>query len=95
MVLPPPVAARRGIFEAASALADGRSSSGRARPEPRQQNVASSRKERRRASSMPDARTEPLMPLSCVHLHLRGERDIFMLKWIRIRGGGGTVRMNE
>ena len=29
---------------------------------------------------VPDARTESLMPLSCVHLHLRDERDIFMLK---------------
>ena len=42
--------------------------------------LASSRHERHRASSVPDARTETLILLSCVHLHLRGERDIFMLK---------------
>ena len=30
--------------------------------------------------SVPDARTETLIPLSCVHLHLRDERNIFMLK---------------
>ena len=61
-------------------LRNGRSSSGRARSEPRQKNVASSRHERHRASSVPDARTETLILLSCVHLHLRDERDIFMLK---------------
>ena len=82
------MAARGGLFEVASVVADGRSSSGRARSEPRQKYVASSRHERHRASSVPDARTETLILLSCVHLHLRGERDIFMLKWIRIRGGG-------
>ena len=32
------------------------------------------------AFSVPDARTETLIPLSCVHLHLRGARNIFMLK---------------
>ena len=32
------------------------------------------------ASFVTDARTESLIPLSCVHLHLRDERDIFMLK---------------
>jgi len=46
---PPSVAVRGGLFEVESAVADGRSSSGRGRPEPRQQNVASSRYTRRRS----------------------------------------------
>ena len=61
------MAARGGLFEVASVVADGRSSSGRARSEPRQKYVASSRHERHRASSVPDARTETLILLSCVH----------------------------
>ena len=44
------------------------------------------------ASFVTDARTESLIPLSCVHLHLRDERDIFMLKLIR---GGGQDGENE
>ena len=46
---PPPVAVCGGLFEVESAVADGRSSSGRGRPEARQQNVASSRHARRRS----------------------------------------------